>query len=386
MGLFDFFGGGKAPKIPQPTDIWKVNKKTGKNIPARQVNQLAKYYATALPSTMATMAEYGPAFMQQGFDFGAQGVTGFKGLRDLAATGEAKTMADLRAEELGLMTGQAGQTRGLMEALSPEQARAVELQRQYAERAQGLESEFQGQVSPYTGVFGTMAQEAFARRGVLSPEEQRATQQAAREAGLASGRLGGTSAIAAEIQNREAALAARRAEAQQAAQTAYANIADVGARRQALRGEASRATGELFNRAASFYTAPSLELLSRTPASYTAGTTLAGTGLGLGQSMTPQLDYNLGLNLARERAGALDQANLAQYQADMQASQARSGMLGSLIGLAAIPFTGGLSAGLGLTGLAGGAAGATGLSGLGLSAGMGLSNLFGGGPPRATPV
>jgi len=153
-----------------------------------------------------------------------------------------------------------------------------------------------------------------------------------------------------------------------------------------LRAQAGEEAGRAYSAAGGFYTQPGLEMLGRTPASYTAGTTLAGTGLGLGQTMTPQLDYNLGLNLARERAGALDQQNLAQYQADMQASQARSGMLGSLIGLAAIPFTGGLSAGLGLTGLAGGAAGASGLSGLGLSAGMGLSSLFGGGPPRATPV
>ena len=69
----------------------------------------------------------------------------------------------------------------------------------------------------------------------------------------------------------------------------------------------------------------------------------------------------------------------------MQARSSGLGTLGSLLSVAAIPFTGGLSAGLGLTGLAGGAAGATGLSGLGLSAGIGLSNLFGG-VPRATPV
>jgi hypothetical protein len=76
---------------------------------------------------------------------------------------------------------------------------------------------------------------------------------------------------------------------------------------------------------------------------------------------------------------------MAQYEADQKAKAAKMGTIGSLVGLAAIPFTGGLSAGLGLTGLAGGAAGASGMSGLGLSAGMGLANMFGG-IPRATPV
>jgi hypothetical protein len=126
-------------------------------------------------------------------------------------------------------------------------------------------------------------------------------------------------------------------------------------------------------------------MLGSTPASYSAGTSLAGTGLSLGQSLGAQLDYNAPIGMAQQRAGALDQANLAQYQANQQARASRAGMIGSLVGLAAIPFTGGLSAGLGLTGLAGGAAGATGLSGLGLSAGMGLKSMFGG-IPRATPV
>ena len=126
-------------------------------------------------------------------------------------------------------------------------------------------------------------------------------------------------------------------------------------------------------------------MLGATPASYGAGTSLAGTGLGLGEIMSPQFDYNAPIGLGLQRASSLDQQRLAQAQADAQRQSARLGSIGSLIGLAAMPFTGGLSAGLGLTGLAGGAAGATGMSGLGLSAGMGLANMFGG-IPRATPV
>jgi hypothetical protein len=384
--------GGDAPSIPQPTDIWKVNKKTGVNMPTQQVNQLAKYYGTAIPSTMATMAQYGPAFMQQGFDFGAQGVTGFKGLRDLAATGEARTMADLRAEELGLMTGQAGLTRGLLEAMSPEQAAQVRSMQDLAAQAVGAEGAYAGRMGEALGMYGIrpqtftptiqaaeqdaamanqMAQEAYARRGTLSPQEQRMAQQTAREAAGAAGRLGGNEAIAAEIQNREAALAGRRAEAAQAGQQAFEqrqNLANLRlAEQQALFGQrvsGAQATAEMqqaglgqlqgieqmranlraqagegasraYGAAGGFYSSLGLPLLQAAPASYGAGTTLAGMGLNLGQTMTPQLDYNLGLNLARERAGALDARNLAQYQADMQAKAAQQQMFGDLLGTAA---------------------------------------------------
>ena len=523
--------GGSAPSIPQPTDIFKVNKKTGQNLAGRQIQGVTGYYGQALPAFLGMQEQYTPQFMEQAFGFGGQALTGLQALQQTAGAGAAQSMADLRAQELGAMTGQAGMTRGLMEALSPEQAAAVSQAAQQAQQAQGLESDFMGRaggmmgqygsqvgqygttlgdisgyagptiseaqaqelavgtlggISPYVGetISGAnadvaratqMAQEAFERRGALSPEEQRAAQQQAREAGQAAGRLGGNAAIAAEIQNREAAKAARRGEASQLGQQAFqqqlgaagqrlaaeqalygqrgANVErdialqqarfgqgigalqqrlatqqarygqlgseqerelarrqnlfsqgiaggaqraqerqlgfgqlmDIEQRRAAAREEAAQAGARSYEMSGGFYTRPGLGILGSTPASYGAGTSLAGTALGLGQTLGPELDYNLPLNLARERASALDARNKAQYEADMQARQARAGMIGNLVGLAAIPFTGGLSAGLGLTGLAGGAAGASGLSGLGLSAGMGLSNLFGG-IPRATPV
>ena len=523
--------GGSAPSIPQPTDIFKVNKKTGQNLAGKQLQGVTGYYGQALPAFLGMQGQYTPQFMEQAFGFGGQALTGLQALQQTAGAGAAQSMADLRAQELGLMTGQAGTTRGLMEALSPEQAAAVSQAAQQAQQAQGLESDFMGRaggimgqygsqvgqygttlgnisgyagptiseaqaqelaggtlggISPYVGetISGAnadvaratqMAQEAFERRGALSPEEQRAAQQQAREAGQAAGRLGGNAAIAAEIQNREAAKAARRGEAAQLGQQAFGQqldaarqrlaseqslyeqrasdvarniglqqarfgqgldalrqrldtqqarytqlgseqerelarrqnlfqqgitggaqraqerqlgfgqLMDIESQRGRLREEAAQAGQRSYGLAGGFYTQPGLGLLSATPASYGAGTSLAGTALGLGQSLGPELDYNLPLNLARERASALDARNKAQYEADMQARQSRAGMIGNLVGLAAIPFTGGLSAGLGLTGLAGGAAGATGLSGLGLSAGMGLSNMFGG-IPRATPV
>ena len=83
-----------------------------------------------------------------------------------------------------------------------------------------------------------MAEEAFARRGVLSTEEQRMAQQQAREASAASGRLGGNAAVAAEIMNREAAQAARRGEAAQLGQVAYGQ--GMGALQQQLATQQTR--------------------------------------------------------------------------------------------------------------------------------------------------
>ena len=316
--------------MPEPTNIW------ASNIPRQQLRGVTNYYRQALPQFLNLQGQFTPQFMRQGFDFGGQALTGLMGLQQQAGAGAAQQMANLRAQELATMQQQTPLFRMLAGTLSPEQEAMVRASTAEAERATA------------------------SAQGV-TPEERRMYQQAAREAAQASGRLGGNTAIASEVMGRENVMAQKRAEADAARQRAFAQ-------------------------AGQFYTTPGLSMLGATPASYAAGTSLAGTGLGLGQSMGPELDYNLPLNLARERASALDARNMAQYQADMQAQQSKMGMIGSLIGLAAIPFTGGLSAGLGLTGLAGGAAGASGLSGLGLSAGMGLSSLFGGGPPRATPV
>lgn len=336
--LSDIFGGG-APNIPQSVDPLEVKTKgkyKGTSLATRQASSLfGNYYPSVFPQVLGLQEQYTPQFMEQAFGFGGQALTGLQALQRAAGTEAAQSMADLRAQELGQMTGQVPLTRGLMEALSPEQAAAVRASAQEAERAR------------------------VSAQGV-TPEEQRMYQQTAREAAQASGRLGGNAAIASEIMGRENVMARKRAEAADAAQRSY-------------------------NLASGFYTQPGLGMLGSTPASYTAGTSIGGTALGLGQTLGPELDYNLPLNLARERASAMDARNMAQYQADMQARQSRAGMIGNLVGLAAIPFTGGLSAGLGLTGLAGGAAGATGLSGLGLSAGMGLKNMLGG-IPRAIPV
>jgi len=311
---------GKAPKIPMPTDIFGLT--------AGQTKGVTDYYNQALPAFLGMGEEYSPQFIDQAFDLGGQALGSLTDLQRTGGMGAAQSIGDLRAQELGIMGGQAPLTRGLMESLSPEQAAAVRASAQEAERA----------TASSMGV---------------TPQEQRMYQQTAREGAQASGRLGGNAAIASEVMGREDILANKRAQAAQARQNSY-------------------------NMAGGFYTQPGLGMLGSTPASYTSGASNAQSALGLGQELGADLDYNLPLNLARERAGSLDARNMAQYQADMQAKAARNKMIGGLIGMAAAPFTGGLSAGLGAGGL-----GATlGSSGFNLGASMynAGAGMFGGIP------
>ena len=95
--------------------------------------------------------------------------------------------------------------------------------------------------------------------------------------------------------------------------------------------------------AGGFYTKPGLELLRQTPASYGAGAKLAGIGMEYGQTLGPQLDYNMPLNFAQQRAGALDAQNMAQFQADQQRKAQMFGLIKNVGAVAAAPFTGGAS-------------------------------------------
>ena len=264
---------------------------------SKDIGKFVSAYGGALPQVLGFEQQFRPEFQAlnlqdiSGFLGGVGGQEGLFGLSRMASQEAGQQLGAAREAELGQMAGQASLTRGIMEGLSPEQARAVSMAGDYATQAQGLESEFGGTaartmnrygsqvgqygstlgdisgyagttisdaqaqelaagtlggINPYVGetISGAnadvsratqMAEEAFQRRGTLSPEEQRMAQQQAREAGAASGRLGGNAAIAAEIQNREAAKAARRGEAAQLGQQAFGQ--QLGAAGQRLASE-----------------------------------------------------------------------------------------------------------------------------------------------------
>lgn len=285
--------GKKAKAPPAPVDIFAQGPGGAPSLAQKQATGLfEQYYPTAIPLALQTSAKYGPQIMAQMFDQTSQflgGVGGQPGFQELQRTTglqAGQTLADLRAAELEQQAGQTGLTRGLMESLSPEQAAVVQASAQEAERAR------------------------LSAQGV-TPQEQRMYQQTAREAAQASGRLGGNAAIASEIMGRENVMAAKRAEAAQAGQRAYAQAGE-------------------------FYTNPGLAALRSPSLSYTAGQQDLRTALTLGPASSGDFDYNMPLNLAQQQAGAQNQYNQAVYQTNLANQQAKSqmwqGIGNSLIG------------------------------------------------------
>ena len=266
-------GGGKAPEA---IDIFKSG------LANQQGGGLIKYYNKTIPKFLELQERFGPQFMAQMFGQtgqflgGVGGQPGFQELQRTTGLQAGQTLADLRAAELEQQAGQAGMTRGLMAALSPEQAAVVQASAQEAERAR------------------------LSAQGV-TPEEQRMYQQTAREAAQASGRLGGNAAIASEIMGRENIMTAKRAEAAQAGQRAY-------------------------SQAGEFYTNPGLQALRNAPLSYTAGQQDLRTALTLGPSSSGEFDYNMPLNFAQQLAGAQNQSNQANYQTNLANQQAKAQM------------------------------------------------------------
>jgi hypothetical protein len=319
---------GKKPKVPTPQDPLAIAGK--------QSGQLLGYYGTEVPKWIQLQSRLGPQLMGQMFDQSRQflgGVGGQAGYEEMlrqAGLSSGQTIGELRAEELQQMTGQTGQVRDLMAALSPEQAASVSASAQEAERAR------------------------ISAQGV-TPEEQRMYQQTAREAAQAAGRLGGNRAIAAEVMGREDTLQRKREQA-----------ATAGARSYEL--------------ARNFYTQPGLTALSQAPISYGAGQQTLGQALTMGPASSGQFDYNAPLNFAQQRASALDKQAMAQFEANQKHRAQTMGLITQGIGLAAAPFTGGLSLGLGsMMSQAGAGMGSTGLFNAG-------ANLFNMGAGAGTPL
>lgn len=252
---------------------------------AKDIQSYVSGMSSALPQLFTQEQQFRPQFQGlnlsdiQSFLSGAGGQQGLFGLSSQAAQQAGMGLGEARQAELGQMTGQAGLTRGLMNALSPEQASVV----------QGFSNE---------------ANRALAASQRISPEEQRAYQQTAREAAGAAGRLGSNAAIASEVMGREDMFARKRAEAAQAGQNAY-------------------------NVAQGFYTQPGLGLLSAAPLSYQQGQNFIQTGLGAIGAGTPQLfDPTVGLNL-----GAAQRSNqLAAAQANAQAKAAQNSAIMGMVG------------------------------------------------------
>ena len=203
---------------------------------------------------------------------------------------EREQLAKQREADIAAVEGMGARATAAARAADPYSARLAELSLQAAEKA-------------------------FSRAERLSPEDLRLSQQAARTAGLARGRIGDQSSVAAEILNREDAMARRRAEAGQYGQLAFGMNKAMAA--DPLQYILGRSTGAL---------------------GYGAQQQGFTQQLG-GQPIGPRaVDYNAALNLAMQ-----NQANLGRYQTAIYGSQAqaagaqaaaRGQMLGGLFGAA----------------------------------------------------
>ena len=368
------------------------------------VNRLQTTFEKTQNRSLAFEGKNRPAYT--GLNLGdvaafTQGAGGQEGYYDQLrnATNEAGRMiGDARSAELGQMTGQAGQVRGLLQTMSPEAAARVQQAQDQAAQAQGLSSTYQGQSQGYVdqardiamearglpGLYQAKSQgyvdqaniigsEAFARRGYLSPEQMRNAEQQARAGAQAAGRVGGNLGIASEIMNRENALAARRNEATTANQTAFtqfgtqqnklgdlrldAQNAGVNAFNQFqlqqgtmgnLRTEAKNANVGAYDMGQQFYTDPGLKLLGSTPNSYTAGVANLGVGLNQIGAGTPKLfDASAALNLGAAERQSEEQKRQANAKIKADEDAAKMSLAGSVFkgaaSVLAAPATGGAS-------------------------------------------
>lgn len=246
-------------------------------------------YQKALPDVLAAERQYRPEFLGLNlgdvstFLQGADGQMGLFGLGRLAQQESAQNLAAARQADFESMMGMAPQFRGFAQALSPEAQAQVEASQAEAARA-------------------TQA----ARQ--LSAQDRRSAEQAAREAYASRGRLSGNEAVAAEILNREGAMAQRRAEAAQARQGAFGMAQD-------------------------FYTRPGLMALGSAPLSYQAGQQQLGMGLGAIGSATPQMiNPDVGVNVGMSQRAQQVSAAGAGAQAKAGYSSGIMGGLGSIFG------------------------------------------------------
>jgi hypothetical protein len=232
---------------------------------------------------------------------------GVLGLQEKAARQsgalEREQLAAQRAADIAAIEQYGGRATAALRASDPESARLANLSLQAAEKA-------------------------FARAERLSPEDLRLSQQAARQAGLARGRVGDQSNVAAEILNREDAMARRRAEAGQYGQLAFGMSKAMAAD-------------------------PLQYILGRSTGALGYGAQQQGFTQQLGaQPIGPRaVDYNAALNMAMQ-----NQANLGRYQTSIYGSQAqaagasaaaRGQLLGSMFGAAGTMLGGPLGGMLG---------------------------------------
>ena len=267
---------GGSTKVPTPKepDI------------GQDIKKYVKGYGKALPSVLGLEQQYRPEFGKLNLADIGQYQQGLQALQGEATATAQEQLGAARGAEFAGMTGQAGQVRGLLGAISPESQRMMELQ-------------------------NLQAEQAYASSQGLSPQEKRTAEQGARESFGAAGRLGGNLGVVEEAMGRESVLARKRQ-------------------------EASGLIGQAYGTSQQFYS-PALSLLGGTPTSYGAGQQFMNAGMGMLGSSTPQMiNPDTGANLAAAYRRDVLGAKSAQAQADASRSAGMSAGAGAALGGAVV--------------------------------------------------
>ena len=317
---------------------------------ARDISAFVKGYGQSLPQVLYFEKKFRPEFADLNIADIKRYQTGLQALQNKAAIESQRQLQYAKKTEIAGMTAQAGAARYLMKSASPEGAALVGQSQKAAEAAQRYAAQFRqeaqqarAQYEPSLEKLSTagmtkLAERAYQEADTLSPEAIRNAQQAAREAGMASGRIGGTSTIAAEIMNREAAKAQRRSEAaqlgglafqqqsaaaeqQRAAQAqGFTQFSSLGQQNIQAQEAARLANQQAFGQAQSFYSSPVLSLLGSVPQNYAVGQQSLGSAMAmLGKSAPGLVSPDTGLNLAA--AGRKDLLGAKSAEAQAKASQ-----------------------------------------------------------------
>lgn len=293
-------GKAKAPKAPPPVD---ASKAMGEYLFGKGFGNYQGITDPALQQRLLQAEQtYRPQYAALELaDINAYllGTNGQKGVLDLTAEAtrrssalDREAQALQRQQEIDILSKYGAQTTEAMRAADPYSQAIAEAQQQYAT-------------------------DLYRKAGTLGFEDQRAADQMARQQGLAAGRIGDSSTIAAQALNRQNAIAQRSQMAQQAGAQAFQ-----------------------FNRALSGDIANIL--IGRPSTAYAMGSQSFGQGANIAAQPTgPQLfDPNAGINLALQNS-----SNLGNYRAAIFG--AKAGREGAIMG--------GLMSGLGS--IAGGAIG-----------------------------
>jgi len=278
-------GKSKAPKAPAPVD---ASKAMGEYLFGKDFTKYQGITDPLLQQRLLNAEQtYRPQYAALELaDINAYllGTQGQKGVLDLTAEAtrrssalDREAQALQRQQEIDILGQYGQQTVDALRAADPYSRAIAEAQQQYAT-------------------------DLYNKAGTLGFEDQRAADQMARQQGLAAGRIGDNSTVAAQALNRQNAMAQRSQMAQQAGAQAFGY-------NRALAGDVANI------------------LIGRPSTAYAMGSQAFGQGAGLASGPNgPQLfDPNAGINLALQ-----NQANLGNYQSAIFG--AKAGREGAIIG------------------------------------------------------